>query len=110
MTSRADPQSVQYYSHHAQELKQTQQNKINKFLEFDCIAYDNIDKVFVCKPIPGYNSRTYTLTNKTIDRSFICNCQGFLTSLRKTGKGSCSHVGALHEWFSLNNKKRKGIE
>lgn len=105
MGNKAVIESVQYYSHHAQELKQTQQNKINKFLEFDCIAYDNIDKVFYCKPIEGYNTRTYTLHNKTIDKSFCCNCQGFMTSLKKTGKGSCSHVGALYEWLARKHQR-----
>lgn len=98
-------EDVQFYSHHAQELKHTQQHKISKFLEHDCIAYDNIDKVFVCKPIPGYNSRTYLLHNKTVDRSFCCNCQGFMSSLKKTGKGSCSHVGALYEHLARVHKK-----
>jgi len=109
VSKKAEFKSVQYYSHHAQELKQTQKHKINKFLEFKCIVYDNINKVYLCKNIPGYNSRTYTLHNKTVDKSFCCNCQGFLATLKKTGRGTCSHVGALHEYFAINNKKRGGL-
>lgn len=100
---------VQFYSHHTQELKYSQQHKVEKFLENDCIVYDNIEKVFLCKPIAGYNTRTYTLHNKTVDRSFVCNCQGFVTSLRKTGKGSCSHVGALYESLARRHKQRAKV-
>lgn len=96
-------EDVQFYSHHAQELKQSQQHKIEKFLEHDCIKYDSLEKVFYCGPIPGYNSRTYLIHNKTVDKSFCCTCQGFITQLKKTGHGSCSHIGALYETLKRRN-------
>lgn len=107
MVNIVGPDEVQYYSHHAQELKHTQQHKIDKFLEHGCIVYDNVEKCFKCLPIPGYNSRTYVLLNKTVDKSFICTCQGFVTALKKNGKGSCSHVGALYEFLKRQHLKNK---
>jgi len=97
--------NVQWYSHHAQELKFSQQHKVINFLEHNCIQYDSIEKVFYCLPIPDYNSRTYLLHNKTVDKSFMCNCQGFLKSFKEKGRGTCSHVGALYEFLAKRNKR-----
>lgn len=91
-------QEVQFYSQHANELKYSQQHKIQKFLENDCIVYSG-EGVFFCKPIKGYNKRTYVML-KGVDGGFVCDCQGFQTSLKKTGRGSCSHIGALYESFA----------
>lgn len=105
---------VQFYSHHAKELKYSQQQKIKKFLEYDCIKYDSIKKEYLCLPIPGYNTRTYTLKwNKEL-KEFECNCQGFQTKMKKylldpitAPKPSCSHIGALYEHFAVLHKQRR---
>ena len=104
--------TVQFYSHHAQELKRTQKDKIRKLIEFGCIEYDANEKHYICKPIKGYNTRTYKLVTSK-EFGFVCNCQGFNAKLRKyresplgAPKPSCSHIGALYEHFALTNKKR----
>lgn len=65
-------EDVQYFSHHAGELKHSQQHKIQKFIEHDCIQYAG-DGVFQCLPIPGYNTRTYCMTKGT-NGEFLCTC------------------------------------
>ena len=97
---------VQFYSHTAQELLCTQQSKIKKFIDGGCISWDPGVGAFLCSPIVGYNTRTYTM--KKVGSGFECNCQ-FSVMRRKRGEpGVCSHIGALYEWFNLRNK-RKGV-
>jgi hypothetical protein len=107
------PKEVQYYSHHAKELKRSQQNKIDKFLEHGCIQYDRENKRYECRPLKGYNTRTYIL-ERCKKFGFECSCQGFQSKLKKYNQNpfqnpepSCSHVGALYEHFARKNRKRK---
>lgn len=95
-------QEVQFYSHHAKDLKYTQRNKVLKFLENQCIEYVG-DNVFICKPISGYNKRTYTLVKESTGE-FSCNCQFYVMNRRKGETVFCSHLGALYEFFSKGRK------
>ena len=103
-------EDVQFYSAHARALKETQQHKIDKFIEHGCIEYDKATKTFKCKPIPGYNSTTYDLTRDKLNGGFACNCQGFQKRKKDHEEGrnpdppSCSHVGTLFEWLALRNR------
>jgi len=51
---------VQFYSEHAGQLLKTQQQKIHKFIEHQCIEYEG-DSRYICKPIANYNKTTYTM-------------------------------------------------
>lgn len=96
------PQEVQFYSAHARDLLQTQQHKIKKFIEHNCIAYAG-NGVFICKPIPGYNKTTYEMM-KGSTSEFECNCQYFQSKKRKGESAYCSHIGALFENFARRRK------
>ena len=102
LTGVLNPQEVQFYSHHARDLLQTQRNKILHFIEFHCIEYIG-DNIFICKPIPNYNKRTYTLI-KMANGEFSCNCQYYVMKRRKGEELFCSHLGALYEFFSMGRK------
>jgi hypothetical protein len=105
---------VQFYSHHARELKHTQQHKIDQFLSYNKIQYSPEDKCFYCLPLTeiNYNKRTYTLKHDK-ELGFTCNCQGYQSKLRryrqdpKAGLPGCSHVGALYEHFSRTFRTRR---
>lgn len=99
------PKEVQFYSAHARALNHTQQHKVNKFLEHNCIEYAG-NNTFICKPIPGYNKTTYELTKNDFG-GFDCNCQGFQKKLKQFGEGSCSHEGTLFEYFARKRKDEK---
>lgn len=92
----------QYYSHHARELKQTQKYKISKFLEHKCIEYAG-DGMFICKPIKGYNKRTYELI-KNKEGEFECNCQYYVLGRRIGESRFCSHLGVLYEYLKRGRK------
>lgn len=99
------PENVQYYSHHAKECRNSQQHKIDKFLEHHCIQYDQEKKVYYCLPIEGYNKTTYTIRKK--DGELVCDCQYCQTKLRKGEDAMCSHIGALYEFWARGHKQRK---
>ena len=94
------PQNVQYFSHHTQEFAHSQVHKAQKFVEHGCIEYAG-DGFFVCKPILGYNTRTYTM-RKNSAGSFECNCQK-----AREGAESCSHILALFWAFKLGIFRNK---
>jgi len=104
-----DASNVQYYCHHIKELKYSQQHKVKKFLENDCIKYS--DGVFFCEPLEGYNTRTYTIVkNDSFPCGFECNCQGFQQKVRRGEYATCSHVGAVYGFLKiLNFKKKQGV-
>lgn len=109
-------EEVQFYSHHAKELKYPQQYKIMKLLEHNCIQYDPLLKQWFCNPIPGYNSSRYAFTQSKELGQFECDCQGFQKMLRAyrldpqgAPRPNCSHVGALYETFSLMHRRRKEL-
>ena len=77
---------VQYYDHELGKLEHTWLHKIRKILEHNCIQ--EISSVeFICKPIVGYNQRTYSLKKQNFE--WVCNCQGFKKRF------DCSHKQAL---------------
>lgn len=76
---------VQLYSAHARELRHTQQHKVMKFVEYGCVEYDRENRVFLCKPIEGYNSTTYEIRNSK-EFEWECNCQGFQSAKRRYEK------------------------
>ena len=99
------PSDIQYFDHIKGELAKSQQYKALKFLEFNCIEEaDNIlvknriddHNHFICKPIEGYNIRTYDLI-WIHGIGWECNCQGFKKSVERNGRSwaGCSHVLAL---------------
>lgn len=97
------PDNVQYWSHHTQEFAQSQVHKAKKFLEYGCIEYSG-EGFFICKPIPGYNSRTYTI-KKNSEGKFECNCQKAMQ-----GSETCSHVLALYYAFKIKQFKPRKME
>jgi len=120
MDAVSKPGEVQYYSHLEKSLKQSQLYKAEKFLALDRIQYDTGKRVFVCLPIKGYNTRTYTLTRVKEPWCYLyadaegnaherkveheCNCQ-FAQKCKREGKPPwCSHLLALHLWFDRRNK------
>lgn len=104
---------VQFYSRHAKELKYSQRHKSLKFLKHGCIKYEKEKQAFLCLPLEGYNSTTYEMV-RSKEFGFECDCQGFQTKLKKFKEGSgikptCSHIGALYEYFARSNRKSKVI-
>lgn len=87
------PVDVQYFSKILGECVQSQHHKARKFIEHECLQWDPDRKCFICLPIPGYNSTTYSLFH-TKD-SFQCDCQAFVKKYKESGHGFCSHVLAL---------------
>lgn len=86
---------VQLYSAHAKLLMHTQQEKIKKFIENECIEYAG-GNTYLCHPIEGYNSTTYKIIRN--NGQMECNCQWYTKN-----KLNCSHIGAVYEYL-----KRRG--
>lgn len=97
------PIDVQYYDLLKGELVHTQEHKAQKFIENDCIVWDIEEKCFLCKPIEGYNIRTYTLKPEG-DGHYTCNCQGYRKKVKLGETPFCSHIFALVLWFKTHNK------
>ena len=93
---------IQYYDHYEETLKKSQEQKARKFVENNCIKYNEDGKCFVCEPLIGYNTRTYQM-KKLVDGRFRCNCQCITTQENRVGMGimkpedmkPCSHIAAL---------------
>lgn len=98
------PIDVQYYDHFTGELAHTQTHKAQKFIEHGCIEYNSEMKVFLCGPIKGYNTRTYTLRYIGSGR-FSCNCQGYKKKMETTYDPFCSHILALMLYFKSKKKE-----
>ena len=79
--------SVQYYDAITQRLQYPQAAKIHKIIEKGCLVKIHSD-LWVCNPIPGYNSTAYSLKRNSAGK-FSCNCQGH------NKRGYCSHAHAL---------------
>lgn len=88
------PPDVQFYDHLIGSLLHTMEHKARKFLAHNCLRYDSEGKVFLCFPLVGYNTRTYTL-NLQEDGRFNCNCQGFRKKEMMGEPRYCSHIHAL---------------
>lgn len=97
------PRVVQFYCHHMKELMQSQKHKVRKFLENDCIEYDPKRKIYLCHPIPGYNTRTYELVKTGFVEGpceWECNCQFY-----QRNKQMCSHMATLYAYFKIKHWK-----
>lgn len=70
--------------------------KAQDFLVFECI--EEKDDGFICKPIKGYNTKTYNIINNQ------CNCQGFSTKLKNGEKPMCSHTLAVKLYLYVRRK------
>jgi hypothetical protein len=123
--------NVQFYCHHAKELKQTQIHKAQQFVDFDCIRYVGDDgefkdkysfvvlplntepetkyecRTFTKKPFKtDYNHNVYTIAkSQEYKNTFACNCQAWITRHKKgeiKEEGSnCSHILALYFCFKM---------
>lgn len=130
-------ENVQYFCHHLKQLKNSQQSKALKFIEFDCIRYvgdmgEFRDKYsFIVLPLNtkdhviyegvrfnkkpfdvDYNSRVYTIAKSyDLEQTFECNCQAYQTKKKKgelrEGEANCSHVGSLYVAFKLRKFNQK---
>jgi len=79
------PIEVQWYDHNKGLLVHPWKHKIRKILQFDCLHRLDTRR-WECRPIEGYNTRTYTLEGEHL---WKCNCQGFKK------RNDCSHRQAL---------------
>lgn len=95
------PNDVQFYSEHVQQLAETQQHKIKKFIAYKCLEYV-AGGVYICKPLAGYNKTTYRLTKE--NSIWHCTCQAFNRYSEATPDYFCSHKGALYEFFALKQR------
>jgi len=77
---------VQHYDPIEKKLLHSQIHKAQKFIDNNCLEKLG-DRVYICKPLPGYNKTKYTIEKK--DEIWICNCQGFKAHC------NCSHVQAI---------------
>jgi hypothetical protein len=100
----SSPEEVQYYSHHYLELAQSQRHKAECFVRLGKIVYEPSEKIFLCLPIQGYNTRTYRLVPR--EGKVECNCQGYQKKLKLYGEGCCSHQGALYLFWKLEHLKK----
>ena len=83
---------IQYYDHLLKELKHSQEYKIQKFLDHDCVVFVG-NNTFEVRPIEGYNTRTYTVNMGGNEPT--CNCQYCVMERKKGRSGICSHIGAV---------------
>jgi hypothetical protein len=102
---KVEAMDIQYYDMIKGELVHTQEHKALKFIEHGCIMWDEKVRCFLCKPIEGYNIRTYTLKPNGHGR-FSCNCQGFRKKEKIGETPFCSHLFALYLWFGMRNSPR----
>ena len=93
----ADAQYVQYYDHTSQSLRKTLNDKAKKFIDCGCLESALDGNGYLCHPIQGYNTRTYHI--QRVDESYVCNCQGFQSKLKKGEFPFCSHVLAVILWL-----------
>ena len=88
--------ALQYYNLYERCLAYPQSYKIRRLLELNRIQPGDELGEWVCLPVPGYNTRTYTMTpNHHFHCGWECNCQGFQSKVRKGKEPHCSHINAL---------------
>lgn len=76
--------------------------KARRFLEENCI--EKSEGCWICKPIKGYNRKTYHMKLERI--GWTCSCQGFKTKIEKGESPICSHIVALKQKiFSMRFKE-----
>lgn len=106
---------IQSFSHHVGELEHSQQYKVAKLFEHNCIEYIPVEhdaegvKVaggyWLIHPIPGYNKREYRVESS--GDGFKCNCQFYKTWAKNGEPKDCAHTGAIYEWVKRRNIERK---
>lgn len=82
-------EEIQHYNPRRGILTKSQQYKIRKLVEHNCVERTGPD-TWRCKPIPGYNSTTYTINRKY--GMYACTCQYWTMH---NGLQECSHIGAM---------------
>lgn len=97
--------NVVYWSEHWKKLiveggEKAKGAKAKKFLENDCIEYCKEEKLYLCKPIRGYNKTIHKM--KPIKGGFECSCQEYQTYQR-----TCSHILALYLFLKIENWNKK---
>jgi hypothetical protein len=101
---------IQSFSQHVGELEQSQQYKVAKLFEHNCIEYvpvqywDDGTKTggyWLIHPIPGYNKREYKVESN--GDGFKCNCQFARVEARKEQPRNCAHAGAVYQWCKTRN-------
>lgn len=97
------PIDIQYYDSVKGELVHTQEYKAKKFIEHECIVWSPEERCFICKPIKGYNVRTYHLIPDGSGH-FSCDCQGYRKKERDGDRPFCSHVFALYLAFKTKTR------
>ena len=109
-----NPKTVCFYSHfyrgfideHGEKVAHPLKVKALKFLKNNSIRYDKDMGCYFCDFLQGYNSRNYQLTwNKELKR-WECNCQSFVTKLKKGEKPFCSHLLTLMLYFKIKNWRK----
>ncbi len=78
--------TLQKWDHKKQRLEKPPSYKIKRFVKLGCIVKQK-EGEWICKPVPGYNTRTYTMVKDL--SGWRCNCQGY------NKRGSCSHIDEL---------------
>ena len=93
---------IQYYDVVTRELKKSQKQKANKFIENNCIINEG-NGLFRVYPIRGYNKTTYTVDINNRD----CNCQ-HATNQKRLGLTNitCSHIFAVIQYL----RRKRNIE
>lgn len=123
-----EARTVRFWCRHTKELKGSQVKKAESFVAHDCVQYLG-DSRFVCLPLNGrpdwvvdgrvlrkrpfkndYNNSEY-LIERTGEKTFECNCQGWQTRARRgeivPEGANCSHVLALFYMFKLRQFQPK---
>ena len=100
---------LQHYDTVLRRLRYPQRLKVMRLLEMGCVERKG-EQLYIVHPVPGYNVTTYTVLH--VDRAWVCDCQGFMTKLKRgTPEPSCSHIMACrlchnryhtHQQYSLS--------
>ena len=90
---------VQYFDEKSGMLKHPQEHKIEQILLHRCLVEIGGGK-YNCRPIAGYNSRTYELQIYAGPK-ITCNCQGY------NKRGTCSHEQALIRYLATSGLQMK---
>jgi hypothetical protein len=77
--------------------------KAKNFIREDCIVMEG--RVWKCKPIKNYNTKTYTIENK--DVGLVCNCQGCQTKIKNNENPFCCHILAVHQFIFINRQVKQ---
>ena len=106
---------IQSFSHHVGELECSQQYKVAKLFEHNCIEYVPVQHwddgsrtggYWLIHPIPGYNKREYHV-EACGDGEFRCTCQFYKTWSKNAEPKNCSHIGAIYEFLKRKNMARR---